>query len=185
MSASNTTPQTTSASTTGRVTFQSTPNSGVNSTRSNEDPASPNLELSKEEVFENNLTQLFIEGFLAVVTSDEQKSCAQRVQGLPNLIQHAVLESLHLTHPGIWGMIILGQNVFWPYMHREFLNKAAKCKPCTEIGKSLKPINTASQWKPPVNCSEPNEERHIDFGGPIRSEKDKDVHFFGMYQSFF
>ena len=41
-----------------RVTFQSTPNSAVNSTRSsNEAQNSPNLELSKEEVFENNLTQ--------------------------------------------------------------------------------------------------------------------------------
>ena len=40
MSASNNTPQTPSASTTGRVTFQSTPNSGVNSPHSpNEGPA--------------------------------------------------------------------------------------------------------------------------------------------------
>ena len=61
-----------SASTTGRVTFQSTPNSGVNSTRSsNEGPASPNLELSKKDVFENNLTQLFTKGFIAVLTSKD------------------------------------------------------------------------------------------------------------------
>ena len=53
-----------------RVTFQSTPNSAVSTTRpSNEGQNSPNLDLSKEEVFENNLTQLFTKGFLADLTS--------------------------------------------------------------------------------------------------------------------
>ena len=55
-----------------RVTFQSTPNSAVNTTRSsNEGQISPKLDLSKEEVFENNLTQLFTKGFLAVLTSKD------------------------------------------------------------------------------------------------------------------
>ena len=55
-----------------RVAFQSTPNSAVNSTRSsNDEQTSPNLELSKEEIFENNLTQLFTKGFLAVLTSKD------------------------------------------------------------------------------------------------------------------
>ena len=70
VSASNTTPQTPSATSTGPLTFQSTPNSGVNSTcSSNEGPASPNLELSKKEIIENNLTQLFTKVFLTVLTS--------------------------------------------------------------------------------------------------------------------
>ena len=55
-----------------RVTFQSTPNSAANSTHSSNDvQTSPNLELSKEEVSENNLTQLFTKGFLVVLTSKE------------------------------------------------------------------------------------------------------------------
>ena len=55
-----------------RVTFQSTPNSAVNSTHSsNEAQNSPNLKLSKEEVFENNLTQLITKVFLAVLTSKD------------------------------------------------------------------------------------------------------------------
>ena len=53
-----------------RVTFQSTPNSAVNTTRSsNEGQNSTNLDLSKEEIFENNFTQLFTKGLLAVLTS--------------------------------------------------------------------------------------------------------------------
>ena len=59
-------------STHSRFTFQSTPDSAANSTKSsNEAQNSSNLELSKEEVFENNLTQLFTKGFLAVLTSKD------------------------------------------------------------------------------------------------------------------
>ena len=55
-----------------RVTLQSTPNSAVNSLRSlNEAQNSLKLELSKEEVFENNLTKLFTKRFLAVLTSKD------------------------------------------------------------------------------------------------------------------
>ena len=69
ISASNTSPQTPARSA-GRMKFQSTPNLAVNSTRlSNEGPMTPNLEFSQEESFNNNLTQLFTQGFLAVLTS--------------------------------------------------------------------------------------------------------------------
>ena len=175
MSSTKSNPQT--PPTHSRVTFQLTPNSAANTTRSsNEGPTSPNLELSREEVFENNLNQLFTEGFLAVLTSkdavlkevrdcilqnDPQRCeevnpylysywrdlhvrsvcvCVDERVAILHSIQEAVLESLHLTHPGSWGMITLGQYAFWPYMHREILNKAAQCKPCTDIGKNLKPI---------------------------------------------
>ena len=80
MSASNTSPQTPTASV-GRVTFQLTPSWAGNSTgSSHKGPTSPNLKISKEEVFENNLTRLFTKGFLAVLTgmnaelqNDEQR----------------------------------------------------------------------------------------------------------------
>ena len=149
-----------------RVTFQSTPNSAVSSTRSsNAGQTSPDLEVSKEELFENNSTHLFTKGFPAVPTSkdavlkemrdcilqnDAQRSkevnsylysykrdlhigsgcvCFDERVAIPHSIQDAVLESLHLTHPGSWSMITSGQYAFWPYMHREILNKAAECKP--------------------------------------------------------
>ena len=58
-----------------RVTFQSTPNSAVSSTRSSNDgQTSPNVELSIEEIFESNLTQLITKGFLAVLTSTVKRS---------------------------------------------------------------------------------------------------------------
>ena len=202
-----------------RVTFQSTPNSGTTRS-SNDGHPSPSVELSKEEVFENNLTQLFTKGFLAVQTSkdailkevrdcilqdDPQRCkevnpylfsywrdlhvrsgciCVDERVAIPHAIQDAVLESLHLTHPGSWGMITLGQYAFWPYMHREILNKAATCKPCTDIGKNLKSVIPASKWKPLLPCTEPNEEIQIDFGGPITNEKDQDTYFLACIDRF-
>ena len=66
-------PKTPPTSAPNRVTFQSTPNSAGNSTRSsNDEQVSPILDLSKEEVFEKNLTQLFTKGSLAVLTSKVQ-----------------------------------------------------------------------------------------------------------------
>ena len=110
--------------------------------------------------------------------------CVDERVAIPHSIQDAVLDSLHLTHPGSWGMITFGQYAFWPYMHRKILNKAAQYKPCTDIGKNLKPVVPASKWKPLLNCSEPKEEIQIDFGGPITNEKDQDIHFLACIDRF-
>ena len=70
MSSQKSNPQT--PPTHSRVTFQSTPNSAVNSTRSSNDgQSSPYLEHSKEKVFENSLTQLFNKRYLAVLNSKD------------------------------------------------------------------------------------------------------------------
>ena len=82
-----------------------------------------------------------------------------------------------MTHPGSWGMISLSQYAWWPYMHRKTLAKASDCVPCTEIGKNLKPVIPKSKRYPHKGCQEPNEEIQIDFGGPITSDKDKDIYF--------
>ena len=110
--------------------------------------------------------------------------CIDERVTIPHSKQDGVQESLHLTHPGSWRMITLGKYTFWQFMHREILNKAAQCKPCTNIGKNLKPVLPASKWKPLLNCSEPNEEIQIDFGGPITNEKDQDIHFLAYIERF-
>ena len=84
---------------------------------------------------------------------------------IPNSIKDTVLESIHMTHPGSWGMISLSQYAWWPYMHREILAKTSGCVLCTDIGKNLKPIIPKSKWHPHKLCQEPNEEFQIDFGG--------------------
>ena len=204
-----------------RLTFQSTPNSAVKSTHSSNDGQnSSNLELSKEQVFENNLTQLFTKGLLALLTSKDAVLkevrdcipqngaqqckkvkpylfsywrdlhvrsgcvCVDKRVAIPHSIHGTLLEGLNLTLPGSWGMITLGQYAFWSYMHHEILNKAAQCKPCTDIGKNLKPVVPASKWRPLLNCSEPNEEIQINFGCLITNEKDQDIYFPALFDRF-
>ena len=103
--------------------------------------------------------------------------CVDERVAIPNLIKDAVLESIHMTHPGSWGMISLSQFAWWPYMHREILAKTSDCVPCTEIGKNIKAIIPKSKWHPHKFCREPNEEIQIEFGGPILKEKDKEIYF--------
>ena len=205
---------------TPRVTFrtQSTPITTTSAnpnhnTQASSSPETQDIELSREEVFESNLNQLFTKSFLAVLTSkdavlkeirdcvlqdDEARCkkvspyihsfwkdfhvrsgclCVDERVAIPNSIKEAVVESLHMTHPGSWEMIFLSQYAWWPYMHREILAKASDCVPCTDIGNNLKPIIPKSKWYPHKACQEPNEEIQIDFGGPITNEKNKDIFF--------
>ena len=67
------------------------------------------------------------------------------------------------------------QHAFWPFIRREILKKTSNCKPCVDIGKNLRSIVTAYQWKQRVNCSEPNEEFQIDVGELITNSKDQDT----------
>ena len=56
---------------------------------------------------------------------------------IPNAIKEAVIDQIHASHPGSWGMTEMGQKVWWPFSNRDLINEARKCKPCTEIGKIL------------------------------------------------
>ena len=203
-----------------RVTFrtQSTPITTTsanpnNNTQASSSPEIQDIELSREEIFESNLNQLFTKSFLAVLTNkdavlkeirdcvlqDDKARCKEvspymhsfskdfhvrfgclcvdeRV-AIPNSIKEAVVESLHMTHPGSWEMISLSQYAWWPYMHREILAKASDCVPCTDNGKDSNPIIPKPKWYPHKACQEPNEEIQIDFRGPITNEKDKDIYF--------
>ena len=185
----------------------------INNTQTSSSPENRDIELSREEISENNLNQLFAKSFLAVFTSkddvlkeirdcvlddDEARCkevstyihsywkdihvksgclCVDERVAIPNLIKDAELESIHMTHPGSWGMISLSQYAWWPYMHREILAKTSVCVPCTDIGENLKSVIPKSKWHPRKMCHEPNEENQIDFGGPILNENDKEIYF--------
>ena len=47
----------------------------------------------------------------------------------------ALIEDLHASHPGSWGMVCMAQHCWWPYMNRDLLVHAIECKTCTAIGK--------------------------------------------------
>ena len=96
---------------------------------------------------------------------------------IPNSLKESVIDVLHSTHPGAWGMTELGQRIWWPFINRDLINKSKTCRPCTEFVKNLKSINPKSHWAPLPQCSEPNEEIQLDFGGPTIDGKGREVYF--------
>ena len=110
--------------------------------------------------------------------------CVDERVAIPNSIKDAVLELIHMTHPGSWEKVSLSQYAWWPYMHKEILAKTSDCVPCTENCKNLKPIIPKSKWHPYKLCQEPNEEIQIDFGGPIFNEKDEEIYFLTCIDNF-
>ena len=102
--------------------------------------------------------------------------CIDEQVAIAKCIQEANLESIHFTHPGNWGKTSLGQYAFWPYMHREIMNKAAKCKLFVDIIKTCTG-KSCIQVKRTKKCSEPQEELQIGFEGPNTNEKDQAIRF--------
>ena len=144
---------------TPRVTFRThsttiaTTSTSHSNTQASSSPDNHDIELSREEIFENNLNQLFTKSFLAVLTSkdavlkeirdcviqdDEARCkevspyvhsfwkhlhvkygclCVDHRVAIPNFIKEAVLESIHMTHPGRWGMISLSLSICMVAIH--------------------------------------------------------------------
>ena len=103
---------------------------------------------------------------------------------IPNILKDSVIDVLHSTHPGAWGMTELGQRLWWPFINRDLINKSKTCRPCTEFGKNLKSIIKKSDWSPLPPCSEPNEEIQLDFGGPIFDGQGREVYFLACIDRF-
>ena len=95
---------------------------------------------------------------------------------IPTQLRQTVLDSLHLTHPGLAAMLGLSNHVWFPHIHRPIVQMAQNCKHCTEKGKNLKPIigkKHSFKMEPEV---EPNEEVRFDFVGPLPDELNRDAY---------
>ena len=110
--------------------------------------------------------------------------CVDERVAIPNVLRGALIDDIHSSHPGTWGMICMATHCWWPYMHRELIVKSTECKPCTVIGKNLKSVIPAKQFTPHIPCVEPNQEIQIDFGGPIFGEKGNEVYFLAAIDRF-
>ena len=110
--------------------------------------------------------------------------CIDERVAIPNVLGEALIDDIHSSHPGTWGMICMAIHSWWPYMHRELIVKATECKSCTAIGKNLKSVIPAKQFTPHIPCVEPNQETQIDFGGPIFDEKGNEVYFLAAIDRF-
>ena len=110
--------------------------------------------------------------------------CVDERMAIPNVLREALIDDIHSSHPGTWGMICMATHCWWSYMHRELIVKATECKPCTVIGKNLKSIIPAKQFNPHIPCVEPNLEIRIDFGGRIFDERGNEVYFLSAIDRF-
>ena len=101
--------------------------------------------------------------------------CMDEKVAIPKALKDAMIEDLHASHPGSWGMVCMAQQCWWPYINRDLLVKTIECKSCTAIGKNLKPVIPAKQFKAHTQCIVPNQEIQIDFAGPINNEKEHEI----------
>ena len=69
-------------------------------------------------------------------------------------------------------------------MNRDLLVKAIECKSCTAIGKNLKSVIPAKQFKAHTPCIVPNQEIQIDFAGPITNEKEHEIYILTCIDRF-
>ena len=110
--------------------------------------------------------------------------CVDERVAIPNVLREALIDDIHSSHPGTWGMICMATHSWWPYMHRELIVKSTECKPCTAIGKNLKSVIPAKHFTAHIPCVEPNQEIQIDFGGPIFDQKGNEVYFLAAIDRF-
>ena len=59
---------------------------------------------------------------------------------IPNTLKESIMDILHATHPGAWGMTELRQKLWWSFINRELINKFKMCRPSTQSDKNLKSI---------------------------------------------
>ena len=85
-------------------------------------------------------------------------------------------------------MITLGQYAFWPYIHREILNKGVQCKPCTDFDADTVAVEgylDDNGWltgdRSDFLIEEAMQKGQVDAGGRYNGEHNKSVSQFFMH----
>ena len=110
--------------------------------------------------------------------------CMDEKVAIPNALKDAMIEDLHTSHPGIWGMVCMAKHCWWTYINRDLLVRAIECKSCTAIGKNLKPVIPAKQFKAHTPCIVTSQEIQIDFAGPINNVKEHEIYILRCIDRF-
>ena len=86
---------------------------------------------------------------------------------IPRDLRHAIMNSLHLGHPGRDAMLSAVSDIWWPELHRQVVVIAQACKECEKAGKSLKTMLKQKQVGKLERVNGPNEKVSLDFLGPF------------------
>ena len=87
---------------------------------------------------------------------------------VPKQLQSAVLEELHVSHPGIVRMKELSRShVWWPHLDRDLETLSKNCDACQE-GSNVPAAAPLHPWSWPTK---PWKRIHLDFAGPFLGRK--------------
>ena len=95
---------------------------------------------------------------------------------IPEAMRTTIIAMLHQGHPSADKMDQSSTAFWWPGLHREIREKAENCPCCRASGKNLTTQLPSTEKNNPENLSEPNQEIHLDFAGPIKSKTRGDVY---------
>ena len=90
---------------------------------------------------------------------------------IPQAMKPMIMCSLHYGHPGRDAMLAMIEDIWWPRIHREVIDKARLCEQCLEAGKNLKYMLKQKQIGKLPEAKEQNEEVALDFAGPFQNAK--------------
>ena len=65
---------------------------------------------------------------------------------IPIALQKALIEDLHASHQGSWGMVCMAHHCWWPYMKRDLLVRSEECQLFIAIGKNYESVIPAKQY---------------------------------------
>ena len=82
-------------------------------------------------------------------------------------LRSPLMSLLHETHPVLFGMKSLEENIWWPHLYREIYYHGKNCIQCLKAGKTLKVILDSNNTEKIPVLSEPNEELNLEFAGPL------------------
>ena len=95
---------------------------------------------------------------------------------IPEAMRSTIITMLHNGHVSTNKMDKSAEAFWWPGIHREIRDKAENCPSCRTAGKNLKTQIPQSEINRLEIITEPGQEIHVDFAGPIRSKSRGNVY---------
>ena len=86
---------------------------------------------------------------------------------IPKDMRENVLRAIHFGRPGRDAM--LRDDVWWPRIHREIVEKARNCAECQKAAKNLKCVNSQNEFGKIPEAKNPNDDISLDFAGPFQN----------------
>ena len=96
---------------------------------------------------------------------------------VPGQLRPAVLQRIHRGHPGRQeAMLDVSRYLWWPHMHKDIVNMAEEFPSCTRYGKNAKYVISKNASKPLPLLSQPGQELQLDYAGPLKDTKGKNIY---------